>query len=95
MVLLLNMGVHTVGDLVRLPRTGFARRLGVRWLDELDRAFGRRAQARRGFRSPERFDVRQFPIMKSKLRRSSSLHVSRCSSACSVSCVNDKLRSRY
>ncbi len=61
MVLLLNMGVHTVGDLVRLPRTGFARRLGARWLDELDRAFGRRAQARRGFRSPERFDVRQVP----------------------------------
>jgi protein ImuB len=60
-VLLLNMGVHTVGDLVRLPRAGFARRLGARWLDELDCAFDRRAQARRGFRSPERFDARQVP----------------------------------
>jgi protein ImuB len=59
MVLLLNMGVHTVGDLMRLPRAGFARRLGTRWLDELDRAFDRRVQARRGFRSPERFDARQ------------------------------------
>ena len=59
--LLLNMGARTVGDLVRLPRAGFARRLGARWLDELDRAFGRRAQARRGFRSPERFDARQVP----------------------------------
>ncbi len=59
MVLLLNMGVRTVGDLVRLPRAGFARRLGTRWLDELDRAFDRRAQARHGFSSPERFAVRQ------------------------------------
>jgi len=58
-LLLLNMGVRTVGDLVRLPRAGFARRVGARWLDELDRALGRRVQARRGFRSPERFDARQ------------------------------------
>jgi protein ImuB len=59
--LLLSMGVRTVGDLARLPRAGFARRLGTRWLDELDRAFDRRAEARRGFRSPVRFDARLLP----------------------------------
>jgi len=55
------MGVRTVGDLVRLPRAGFARRVGVRWLEELDRALDRRAEPRRGFRSAERFDARLLP----------------------------------
>ena len=53
-----SMGLRTVGDLVRLPRGGVVRRLGQAWLDELDRALGRRADVRRGFRSPERFDER-------------------------------------
>ncbi|HZF25674.1 MAG TPA: DNA polymerase Y family protein, partial [Steroidobacteraceae bacterium] len=56
--LLLSMGLRTVGDLVRLPRAGFARRVGTRWLEELDRALERRAEPRRGFRSPTRFDAR-------------------------------------
>lgn len=57
--LLHGMGLRTVSDLVRLPRVGFARRIGTRWLDELDFALGRRAQVRRGFRAPERFDARR------------------------------------
>jgi protein ImuB len=56
---LTSMGLRTVGDLVRLPRAGIARRLGQCWLDELDRALGRRADVRRGFRSPHRFDGRR------------------------------------
>ena len=56
---LLSMGLRTVGDLIRLPRGGVVRRLGQVWLDELDRALGRRADVRRGFRSPERFDERR------------------------------------
>jgi protein ImuB len=59
--LLVSMGVRTVGDLVRLPRAGFARRVGTRWLEELDRALDRRAEPRRGFRSPSRFDARLLP----------------------------------
>jgi protein ImuB len=55
---LLGMGLRTVGDLLRLPRGGVVRRFGQVWLDELDRALGRRADVRRGFRSPERFDAR-------------------------------------
>jgi protein ImuB len=55
---LLGMGLRTVGDLLRLPRGGVVRRFGQAWLDELDRALGRRADVRRGFRSPERFDER-------------------------------------
>jgi protein ImuB len=56
---LTSMGLRTVGDLARLPRAGIARRLGQCWLDELDRALGRRADVRRGFRSPHRFDGRR------------------------------------
>ncbi|HKE44115.1 MAG TPA: DNA polymerase Y family protein [Steroidobacteraceae bacterium] len=59
--LLLSMGLRTVGDLVRLPRAGFARRVGTRWLEELDRALARRMEPRRAFRSPERFDARLLP----------------------------------
>ena len=56
---LTSMGVRTVGDLMRLPRGGTVRRLGQSWLDELDRALGRRADVRRGFRRPQRFDERR------------------------------------
>lgn len=46
------MGVLTVGDCLRLPREGFARRLGHGRLKELDAALGRRAEARRRFIVP-------------------------------------------
>jgi protein ImuB len=58
---LTSMGLRTVSDLVRLPRAGMARRLGQEWLDELDRALGRRSDVRRGFRRPPRFDARRAP----------------------------------
>jgi protein ImuB len=50
--------VRNVADLARLPRDGFARRFGPELLDELDEAFGRRAQPRRRLVIPERFDER-------------------------------------
>jgi protein ImuB len=46
------MGVFTVGDCLRLPREGFARRLGPGRLKELDRALGRRAETRCRFEIP-------------------------------------------
>jgi protein ImuB len=60
-VQLTSLGLRTVGDLMRLPRSGMARRLGQARLDELDRALGRRADVRRGFRRPQRFDARHAP----------------------------------
>jgi protein ImuB len=56
--LLLDMGVRTVGDCLRLPRGGFARRVGQDFLDELDRALGKRFDPRRGFEVPQKFDCR-------------------------------------
>jgi len=46
------MGVFTVGDCLRLPRGGFARRVGAVRLKELDEAVGRRADTRRRFVIP-------------------------------------------
>jgi protein ImuB len=43
------MGVLTVGDCLRLPREGFARRLGYARLKDLDTALGRRIESRRRF----------------------------------------------
>lgn len=52
-----GMGLAQVGDCMRLPRQGFARRFGVRLLNELDRALGRLPDPREHFRSPERFSA--------------------------------------
>jgi protein ImuB len=41
-----GMGIGTLAELRRLPRAGLARRFGERLLDELDRAYGRRADPR-------------------------------------------------
>ena len=41
------MGVRTLGELMRLPRAGFAKRFGVERLADLDRLLGRRADPRR------------------------------------------------
>jgi len=49
------MGITCVGDCLRLPRQGFAKRFGVGRLLELDRAVGRLPDPRTAFRSPERF----------------------------------------
>lgn len=53
--LLRGMGVTTIGDCLRLPRQGFARRCGARFLNELDRALGRLPDPRESHRAPERF----------------------------------------
>ncbi|MDZ7643381.1 MAG: DNA polymerase Y family protein [Woeseiaceae bacterium] len=50
-----GMGVACVGDLLRLPRAGFARRFGADRLLALDRALGRAPDPRRHFRAPPRF----------------------------------------
>ena len=53
---LVNMGVGSLGELARLPRGGLARRIGLQWLEELDRAFGRSADVRRRFEPRERYE---------------------------------------
>ena len=50
-----GMGIQTVGDCLRLPREGFARRFGSRRLMELDQAVGRLPDPRTAWRAPERF----------------------------------------
>jgi len=49
------MGVHTLGELMRLPRAGFARRFGPVQLADLDRLLGRRADPRRRVTARERY----------------------------------------
>ena len=52
---LLGMGVRTLGELIRLPRAGFAKRFGVERLADLDRLLGRRADPRRRLVRRERY----------------------------------------
>jgi protein ImuB len=60
LALLEGLGVRTIGDCLRLPRDGFARRAGRACLHDLDRALGRRFDLRTEFVAPERWsDVRE------------------------------------
>ncbi len=52
---LASMGVLTIGEALRLPRAGFARRFGPATLASLDRLVGRREEPRQGFIARERF----------------------------------------
>ncbi len=52
---LYGMGISCIGDCLRLPRQGFAKRFGAGRLLELDRAMGRLADPRVSYRTPERF----------------------------------------
>ena len=52
---LTGMGIGNVGDCLRLPRDGFAKRFGPSRLLELDRALGRLPDPRPSWRAPERF----------------------------------------
>jgi protein ImuB len=52
------IGAATIGDLVRLPRDGVARRFGRHLLDEIDRALGRLPDPRTFFTPPPRFHAR-------------------------------------
>jgi protein ImuB len=56
---LAKVGVRTIGQALRLPRAGFARRFGVELLTGLDRLTGRRADVYRSFQGPERFRARR------------------------------------
>jgi protein ImuB len=49
------MGVYTLGELMRLPRAGFARRFGPAMLADLDRLLGRRADPRTRLVRRERY----------------------------------------
>jgi protein ImuB len=55
---LMGMGVRSLGELMRLPRAGFAKRFGAERLAELDRLLGRRADPRRRLARRERFRER-------------------------------------
>jgi protein ImuB len=56
---LARMGVRTIGQALRLPRAGFARRFGPEQLAELDRLTGRNADLRQHFQPRERFRRRR------------------------------------
>jgi len=54
--ILLRMGVTTLGECRRLPRDGFARRLGATFLRELDQGFGLEVDIRQHYQVPTVFD---------------------------------------
>jgi protein ImuB len=56
---LARMGVRTIGQVLRLPRAGLARRFGPEPLAELDRLTGRGADLRHHFQPRERFRRRR------------------------------------
>jgi protein ImuB len=56
--LLEDLGLRTLGDCVRLPRQGFARRVGHAYLRELDRAFGWQFDLRAEFEAPKSWSAK-------------------------------------
>jgi protein ImuB len=56
---LARMGVRTIGQVLRLPRAGFARRFGTESLATLDRLTGRSPDLRERFHARERFRRRR------------------------------------
>ena len=58
---LASIGVRTVAEALRLPRSGLARRFGAARLTTLDQLTGRRPDIRRGFLAAERFRGRFEP----------------------------------
>ena len=59
LVRLARMGVRTIGQVLRLPRAGFARRFGTDSLTMLDRLTGRTPDLRERFHARERFRRRR------------------------------------
>jgi protein ImuB len=53
--MLANLGVHTIGDWLSLPRDGLARRFGQGMLDEVDRALGLLPDPRPPYTPPTRY----------------------------------------
>jgi protein ImuB len=58
LTMLTAIGTNTLGEVMALPRAGFARRFGQALLTELDQACGRVAEPRRFFTPPEQFTAR-------------------------------------
>lgn len=58
LTLLREIGVRSIGACLRLPRDGFARRVGAEYLLDLDRALGKQADPRTGFRASPSFSVK-------------------------------------
>lgn len=56
--LLKDLGLKTIGDCARLPRDGFARRVGNAYLSELDRALGHCVDLRTEYRAPSTWSSR-------------------------------------
>ncbi len=56
---LASIGVHTIGQVLRLPRAGFAQRFGAVRLADLDRLTGRAPDPRERFEAPVRFRRRR------------------------------------
>jgi protein ImuB len=54
---LAGMGIQTLGDCLRLPRTGLARRLGPELINLLDRLTGHRPDPVTPYRAPPRFQA--------------------------------------
>lgn len=52
---LFRFGVRTIGDLLRLPRGGLARRIGIDRLKELDQAIGRQPSLRKPLHTAETY----------------------------------------
>lgn len=52
-----GIGITELGDCLRLPRDGFAKRFGCERLLQLDRALGRLADPRKAHRAVERFQL--------------------------------------
>ena len=57
--LLRDLGLRTIADCLRLPRDGFARRVGREYLHDLDRALARRFDLREPFVSHERWSTKR------------------------------------
>lgn len=53
-----GIGARSIGDLMRLPRAGLAKRVAPRLIDDLDRATGVRPEARAFFVPPAQFSAR-------------------------------------
>ena len=57
--MLREMGVGTLGECIRLPRDGLARRIGPEKLRELDQGFGMQPEPREFYRPPKCFHAEQ------------------------------------
>ena len=73
---LTGMGISTVGDCLRLPREGFARRFGAERLLDLDRALGHLPDPRDSWRAPERFCA-DYEMTEEQSDRELLLHICR------------------